>query len=165
MVLTKAELFSDTKSELQSMGLQIISEDSSRPWGGFFVISDESFQTFFNLFFEGELSSRDLSDLTFSPKVLLIEPGKRLSWQYHDRRSEYWKIFRGNAHVVISENDLQNPPQLLQEGDIIRLDRGVRHRLIGLDDWCIVAEIWEHSDPNNPSDEEDIIRVEDDFGR
>ncbi len=147
------------------MGLRVLSEDLSRPWGGFFVISDDSLQTFINLFFARELSTRDLNNLTLSPKILLIEPGKRLSWQYHNRRSEYWKIFQGDVHVVISENDSQNPPQLLEEGSIIRLECGIRHRLIGLDDWCIVAEIWEHSDPSNPSDEEDIIRVEDDFGR
>ena len=29
----------------------------------------------------------------------------------------------------------------------------------------IVAEIWQHTDKNNPSDEEDIIRVQDNFGR
>ncbi|TVR17102.1 MAG: phosphoheptose isomerase [Balneolaceae bacterium] len=165
MALTKAELFSETKSELQSMGLRVQSEDLSRPWGGFFVISDESLQTFINLFFQGELSNKDLNDLTLSPKILLVEPGKPLSWQYHNRRSEYWKVFRGDVHVVISENDSQNTPQRLQEGDIIRLERGIRHRAIGLDDWCIIAEIWEHSDPENPSDENDIIRVEDDFGR
>lgn len=165
MVLNKAELFSDTKSELQTMGLRVQSDDSTRPWGGFFVISDESLQTFINLFFQDELSSIDLNNLTLSPKILLVEPGKRLSWQYHNRRSEYWKIFRGDVHVVISENDSKNSPKLLQEGDIIRLGCGIRHRLIGLDDWCIVAEIWEHNDPENPSDEEDIIRIEDDFGR
>jgi len=27
------------------------------------------------------------------------------------------------------------------------------------------AEIWQHTDKNNPSDEDDIIRVQDDFGR
>ena len=36
--------------------------------------------------------------------------------------------------------------------------------LIGLDNYSIVAEIWQHTDKNNPSDEEDIIRVQDDFG-
>ena len=40
-----------------------------------------------------------------------------------------------------------------------------RHRLIGLDGWGIVAEIWRHTDAENPSDEDDIVRVQDDFGR
>jgi hypothetical protein len=51
------------------------------------------------------------------------------------------------------------------EGDQIKLTQGERHRLIGLDDYGVVAEIWQHTDKNNPSDEEDIVRVQDDFGR
>ena len=50
-------------------------------------------------------------------------------------------------------------------GNFIQLDKGERHRLIGLDSWGIVAEIWQHTDPENPSDEDDIVRLQDDFGR
>jgi hypothetical protein len=49
--------------------------------------------------------------------------------------------------------------------EIITLQQGERHRLIGLDSWGIVAEIWKHTDYNNPSDEDDIVRLQDDFGR
>jgi hypothetical protein len=37
--------------------------------------------------------------------------------------------------------------------------------LIGLDQQALVAEIWQHTDPKNPSNEEDIVRLQDDFGR
>lgn len=40
-----------------------------------------------------------------------------------------------------------------------------RHRLMGLDDYAIMAEIWQYTDVNNPSDEGDIVRVQDDFSR
>jgi mannose-6-phosphate isomerase len=50
-------------------------------------------------------------------------------------------------------------------GDQIKLRQGERHRLIGLDDYAIVAEIWQHSLKDQPSDEADIVRVQDDFGR
>ena len=49
-------------------------------------------------------------------------------------------------------------------GDQIKLQQGIRHRLVGLKDFGVVAEIWQHTDPV-PSDEDDIIRVQDDFGR
>ena len=55
--------------------------------------------------------------------------------------------------------------EVYEEGDQIVLEQGERHRLIGLEDFCIVAETWQHTDINHPSDEEDIIRVQDDFGR
>ena len=49
-------------------------------------------------------------------------------------------------------------------GDQIKLSQGERHRLVGLADYGVVAEIWQHTD-QVPSNEEDIIRVQDDYGR
>ncbi len=165
MVKTKTEIFSDTENILASKGLKIHSKDTERPWGGYFVVEDESLHGFIEEFFSGELTDDDMNHHTLSPKILLIEPGKRLSWQYHNHRSELWKVVKGEVNVIISRTDIQTAPKRLSGGDIIRLDKGIRHRLIGLEDWCIVAEIWQHTDPENPSAEEDIVRVEDDFGR
>ena len=50
-------------------------------------------------------------------------------------------------------------------GDQIKLKKGERHRLIGLNDFAVLAEIWQHTDSNNPSDENDIVRLSDDYGR
>ena len=96
---------------------------------------------------------------------MVVAPEKRLSWQYHHRRAEIWKLIGGIAGVVVSNTDEQKEPQQLNIGDIIQLKQGERHRLIGLSGWGIVAEIWRHTDPSNPSDEEDIVRLQDDFGR
>ena len=43
--------------------------------------------------------------------------------------------------------------------------QGERHRIIGMDDYAIVAEIWIHTDKYNPSDEDDIVRLKDDYDR
>ena len=51
------------------------------------------------------------------------------------------------------------------EGNQIILKQDVRHQLIGLDETSVEAEIWQYTDTNHPSDEEEIIRVQDDFGR
>jgi mannose-6-phosphate isomerase len=88
-----------------------------------------------------------------------------LSWQYHNRRAEIWQVFKGSAGIIRSNTDTENGMKVYNEGDQIVLKQGERHRLIGLDDYCVVAEIWQHTDKNNPSDEDDIIRVQDDFGR
>jgi hypothetical protein len=50
-------------------------------------------------------------------------------------------------------------------GEVVSLARGERHRLIGTDNWGVVAEIWIHTEPENPSDESDIIRLQDDYSR
>lgn len=96
---------------------------------------------------------------------MLVEPGKKLSWQYHHRRAEIWKLIDGKASVARSDTDEENGSQVLEVGDIVKLKQGERHRLMGSNEWGIVAEIWMHIDPVNPSDEDDIVRLQDDFGR
>ena len=67
--------------------------------------------------------------------------------------------------VATSDTDHETEKHILKPGDKIKLKQGKRHRLIGLNNWGIVAEIWQHTDAAHPSDEDDIIRLQDDFGR
>jgi hypothetical protein len=62
-------------------------------------------------------------------------------------------------------NDSENQSQILVTGDCVMLEKEERHRLIGLESWAVIAEIWQHTDIENPSNEEDIVRLQDDFGR
>tara|TARA_B100000780_G_scaffold130553_1_gene91521 strand:+ start:238 stop:411 length:174 start_codon:yes stop_codon:yes gene_type:complete len=55
--------------------------------------------------------------------------------------------------------------EVYNEGDQIILKQGERHHLIGLNKTSVVAEIWQHTDANHSSDEDDIIRVQDNFNR
>jgi len=100
-----------------------------------------------------------------SPKVLVVAPQKRLSWQYHFRRAEIWKVIQGTVGVVTSQTDEEGEVKIHEVGSLITLKQGERHRLVGLDDWGVLSEIWQHTDVANPSDEDDIVRVQDDFGR
>ncbi len=95
----------------------------------------------------------------------MVAPGKRLSWQYHHRRAEIWSCIEGSIAVATSHSDEEREEHILKSGDKIKLQQGERHRLIGLDGWGVVAEIWQHTDATNPSDEDDIVRLQDDFGR
>jgi mannose-6-phosphate isomerase len=94
-----------------------------------------------------------------SPKILIIKLKTRLSWHFHNRRAETWQVYKGSAGIIISNTDTQNEMKIYNEVDQIILQQGERHRLIGLDDYSVVAEIWQHTDVDHPSDEEDIIRV------
>ena len=51
------------------------------------------------------------------------------------------------------------------KGEQIVLKQGERLRLIVLNETSVVAEIWQHTCANHPSNEDDIIRLQDDFGR
>lgn len=157
----KKEIFEKTRLFVEDKGFLIKDEDTNRPWGGFLVIDENQSAAFIESFFPGTPSPSGL----VSPKILIVEPGKKLSWQYHHRRSEKWRLLEGGVGVMKSPTDSEGPVIKLAAGDSITIACGERHRLIGLDDWGIVAEIWVHSDPDHPSNEEDIVRVSDDFGR
>ena len=162
---SKKKVFENVRSYLTGKGFTIADEDDNRPWGGFFVIQEDQAPDFIRTFFP-HLSPVDFSGFRkLSPKFLMVAPGQRLSWQYHHRRSEIWKVIGGTAAVAISDSDEETEPRLLPAGAVVELEKGQRHRLIGVDEWGIVAEIWRHTDPVHPSDEDDIVRVQDDFGR
>ncbi len=151
-------------SEYISRTMRISHIDSSRPWGGFMVINDDDLPVFLYSFFP-EIDKQLIDNQKISPKVLLVAPGKRLSWQYHHRRAEIWKTIGGVVGVVRSNDDDECDNEVLQTGEQIEIKVGERHRLVGLQEWGIVAEIWRHTDPSNPSNEDDIVRVQDDFCR
>ena len=158
-------IYNKIKKEIQSFGFTIVSHDFERPWGGFLVIEESQAQKFSNKFFKG----LDVNNLKIggklSPKILIVKPNARLSWQYHNRRAEIWQVYKGTAGIIRSASDEENEMKEYKEGDQIVLQQGERHRLIGLNEASVVAEIWQHTDANHPSDEDDIIRVQDDFGR
>ena len=158
-------MFETVQKYLDKQGFVIINSDESRPWGGFFVIDEQQSQKFIDFFFSDVEDSKKQNTGKISPKILIVEKDKRLSWQYHYRRSELWKVIGGEVGVIQSENDDESDIRVKKINDIITLKQGERHRLIGLDTCGIVAEIWQHTDENNPSDENDIVRVQDDFGR
>jgi len=158
-------IYNTYKNEIESYGFTIVSHDFERPWGAFLVIDEKQAQEFSNKFFEG----LDVNNLKIggklSPKILIVKPNTRLSWQYHNRRAEIWQVYKGTAGIIRSDSDIENKMKIYKEGDQIVLQQGERHRLIGLDETSVVAEIWQHTDATHPSDEDDIIRVQDDFGR
>lgn len=165
-ITTAKELvFEDITEYLHLKNIKISKQDSSRPWGGFFVIEEVEAEKIINLYFPD--FKKEAFNITgkLSPKILVVAPEKRLSWQYHHRRSEIWKLIGGTAAVVTSDTDEEKEVKHLNIGDVISLKQGERHRLIGLENWGIVAEIWQHTDADNPSNEDDIVRLQDDFGR
>ncbi|GIV31887.1 MAG: hypothetical protein KatS3mg030_194 [Saprospiraceae bacterium] len=158
-------LFERMRKTLAQAGFRIVDSDEARPWGGFFVIDEGQASRFIEHFFP-TLSAADFAGIgKLSPKILLVAPGQRLSWQYHHRRSELWRVIQGRVGVVRSLTDEEGPLEILEQGDMVSLAIGERHRLVGLDDWGALAEIWKHADPLHPSDEDDIVRLQDDYGR
>ena len=159
------DIFELTGKKLANQGLRIDRYDFDRPWGGFFVIDEEQAQEFANTYFDG----LDVSGLRvagkLSPKVLLVKPEARLSWQYHHRRKETWRVVEGPVGIARSFTDEQGSVEKFTTGETVVMEMGERHRLVGLENWGVVAEFWQHTDPEHPSDEDDIVRVQDDYKR
>ncbi len=158
-------LFDKYSHQLTIDGYNIVGKDDSRPWGGFLLLSEEDASSFAKKYFFQVDAEKIKIGGQLSPKILIVQPEKRLSWQYHHRRAEIWQVLEGEVGICRSQTDKEGPIETLSEGDQIRLSQGERHRLIGLKQPAVLAEIWIHTDPHHPSDEEDIVRVQDDFGR
>jgi mannose-6-phosphate isomerase len=88
-------------------------------------------------------------------KLIYINANSRLSLQYHNKRSEFWKVVKGTAIV-----ELDGKIVILTEGEIIAIPRRAKHRVGALDSDCVILEI-----AYGKFDENDIVRIEDDYQR
>ena len=156
--------YKNIEDKLTILGFQIVDSNLEKPWGAYFCIDENQAQVFSDKFFDGiDIDSLKIEN-KLSPKILIVKPNTRLSWQYHNRRAEIWQVYKGQVGVVQSDTDIENELKNYMPADQIKLRQGERHRLVGLADYGVVAEIWQHTD-EIPSNEGDIIRVQDDFNR
>ena len=98
-------IFQSRKIILENQGLRIDSYDLSRPWGGFFVLDENQAQAFADIYFQGTDTEELRKAGLLSPKILMVKPGARLSWQYHERRAEIWRVVEGPVGIVRSATD------------------------------------------------------------
>tara|TARA_Y100001935_G_C17299636_1_gene508365 strand:- start:1866 stop:2225 length:360 start_codon:yes stop_codon:yes gene_type:complete len=108
----------------------------NRPWGRFFVLHDEPY---------------------YKIKRIEVEPSERLSYQFHDKRSETWVIVLGEATVTLDGNTKK-----YKVGETVLIPQGSKHRVENQEDLLLVfIEIQTGS----YFGEDDIIRIEDDYNR
>lgn len=110
--------------------------EETRPWGGFTVL--ESFDN-------------------WKVKRLTVEPGKRLSLQKHQHRSEHWVVVAGHALVTIG-----NAEQLLYPNQSVFIPLGELHRIENPgEELLVIIEVQ----CGAYTGEDDIVRYQDDFSR
>ncbi len=164
--LSKEQVVERVRAELDAHGFEIAEQDVTRPWGAFLRVANKDADKFIATYFDKTEIPKNARQGERSPKFLIVAPQQRLSWQYHSRRAEWWRATNADVGVFVSDTDEQPAQYMtLRVGETIELAQGVRHRLVGLDEWGVVAEIWIHSDPQNISDENDIVRLQDDYAR
>ena len=156
------------QAEIEALGYEIVESDTTKPWGAYFRVHSEQAENFLLEFFPGvsiEEARLGIENAELSPKILTVLPGQRLSWQYHARRAERWRFLTQGGYRR-SVNDMQGGRIEAQIGDEVQFGCGERHRLEGSPaSLTIVAEIWQHTNRALLSDEEDIVRLSDDYNR
>ncbi len=90
-----------------------------------------------------------------SVKILRVEAGKRFSLQTHAKREEFWRVIKGYGKATVGDETKD-----VRTGDEMLIVVGAKHRLEGGAEGIEVLEI-----AFGEFDENDIVRLEDDFGR
>ena len=156
------------KEQLEAKRYQIVEMNAQKPWGAYIRLSSDNADTFVREYFEDlspEAARLGNPDVELSPKILIVSPEQRLSWQLHHRRAERWKFLTAGGYHK-SATDEEGELHVAEPGEVVQFARGERHRLVALkDEYTVVAEIWQHTDSNQPSDEDDIVRIQDDYTR
>ena len=156
--------FARQMAEARGFGLDVREVDSTKPWGGYIRFSRASLGAFLSAYWRG-IHVKD-ADLDLDAKLLLVAPGERLSLHAHERRSELWRVLEGPVVVSLGTGEAALEERLMRPVEVVTLPCGHLHRLTAPDDsWGVVAEFWQHENPADPSDESDIVRYADDYGR
>ena len=131
-----AEMVRHLQTEQETSGLTRTHSTDYRPWGGYASV---------------------LNGHRFQVKRLFVKPGKSLSLQKHHHRAEHWIVVRGTAEVTVDGS-----VTTLSENQSIYLPLGCVHRLAN--PGKIELELIEVQ-TGAYLGEDDIIRIEDEFGR
>ena len=110
--------------------------NEKRPWGEFFVIHENT---------------------SCKIKRIEINPGQRLSYQYHNKRSEVWVIIQGEGTILLNDKKIK-----YSKGDTVIIKKGMKHRIKN----CGTEKtIFIEVQTGTYFGEDDIVRLEDDYNR
>ncbi len=111
-------------------------EIGERPWGKYFVIEDEAH---------------------YKLKRIEVNPGQRLSYQFHHHRQEFWTIVEGEAVVTLDDKEFD-----LKYGESIFIPLGSKHRIENRgSELLVLVEVQ----TGTYFGEDDIVRLQDDYKR
>ena len=93
----------------------------------------------------------------YQVKRITVEPGQKLSLQFHHKRAEHWVVTQGKAIVQIGDREFETGP-----GEYRYIPLGEKHRLTNISETeLVLIEVQ----VGNYLGEDDIVRLDDDYGR
>lgn len=152
-------------AESRNFNLRLSEVNACKPWGGYLRFSRDSLVPFLAAYWLEITFDPPLDENNVDPKILLVGPQQMLSLQWHQRRGEIWRVIDGPVEVISGDGWDTLKRNVYESGELVGIPAGKWHRLIGLKGWGRVAEIWDHTDTTRLSDEADIIREHDIYGR
>lgn len=111
-------------------------EHDNRPWGQYWVLDDAD---------------------THKVKRIEVNPGGRLSYQYHHKRAEVWTIVEGVGRITL-DGEIKD----YKAGEVAIIPLGAKHRIENATDEKLVFIEVQHG---TYFGEDDIVRIEDDYNR
>jgi mannose-6-phosphate isomerase len=111
-------------------------EKGERPWGTYVVLHES---------------------VDHKVKTITVDPGQRLSYQTHERRAEHWHIVAGSGLVTLDGVEVA-----VGTGSSVDVAVGARHRIANTGD---VPLVFIEVQRGTYFGEDDIVRLDDDFGR
>ena len=93
----------------------------------------------------------------YAGKIIFIRQGHRLSLQYHQQKDESIYIYQGKASLEMDGQDGKLGQSIVQAGDCYRVPPMTKHRIKAIED----TTLFEVS----TSELEDVVRLQDDYGR
>ncbi len=162
---TKHSQMESLLAESRNFNLRLSEVNASKPWGGYLRFSRDSLVPFLAAYWLDITFDPPLDENNVDPKILLVGPHQMLSLQWHRRRGEIWRVIDGPVEVISGDGWDTLKRNVYESGELVQIPAGKWHRLTGLKGWGRVAEIWDHTDTTSLSDEADIIREHDIYGR
>lgn len=111
-------------------------EVGERPWGKYYVLADEP---------------------NYKLKRIELNPGQRLSYQYHHHRQEYWTIVSGEAIITLEDKEIS-----VSYGESVHISLGAKHRIENRSSELVV---FIEVQTGTYFGEDDIVRLDDDYKR
>ena len=91
-------------------------------------------------------------------KIIVIKPQCQPSYQYHHKRAEHWVVVKGEGFVTIDDNTF---PVKINDSIFVKIGQKHRIKNTSVNEDLVFVEVQ----TGDYFGEDDIVRIEDDFGR